>query len=80
MKNSIFIEKQIPLEVENRIKKNLRKINNSLIDLTEMGYTMYLTPNNLHVCDGMSHNEKAEADQSVIVASILVFNIDAGDW
>lgn len=80
-KHLIFIEKEVSEEEEKRIKSNLRKINNALIDLVDMGYNMYLSPNNLNVCDGETHTEiGANQDQSVIVASVFVRGIDAGDW
>ncbi|MGL4336352.1 MAG: hypothetical protein ACRCST_05605 [Turicibacter sp.] len=78
-KNIIFIEKEIEYVIEKRIKSNLRKIGNALQDLEEMGYSMYLTPNSLNVCDGDTH-PSTHQDQSVVVASLTVFNIDAGDW
>jgi len=80
-KNIIIIEKEIDEITEKRIKSNLIKINNALIDLVDMGYNMYLSPNSLNVCDGDTHNGVyAKQDQSVVVASISVKGIDAGDW
>jgi hypothetical protein len=80
-KSIICIEKDIDKESEKRIKSNLRKINNALIDLVDMGYYMYLSPNSLNVCDGDTHVGGGEhRDYSVVVANLTVFGIDAGDW
>ena len=79
MKNIITIEKDLSEEQEKRIKSNLRKIGNALQDLTEMGFEMYLSPNSFNVCDGDTH-PNGNADHSVVVANLSVFNIDAGDW
>lgn len=81
MKHLIFIEKEISIEREKRIKSNLRKINNALIDLVDMGYDMYLAPNMLNVCDEETHTGKnCERNDNSVVASISVRGIDAGDW
>lgn len=81
-KNIISVEKDVDEATEKRIKSNLRKINNALMDLVDMGYNMYLSPNSLNVCDGDTHSmdRGAYADQSVVVASIYVRGIDGGDW
>ena len=79
MKNRIFIQKELSDTDEKRIKKNLRKIGNALHDLKEMGYSQYLSPNSLNVCDGDTHPND-HADHSVVVASVTVYGIDAGDW
>ncbi len=80
-KNIISIEKEIDDLTEKRIKSNLKKINIALKDLVDMGYNMYLAPNSLNVCDGETHKgNRCEADQSVVVASLFVSGIDAGDW
>jgi len=80
-KHIIHIEKELTKEDEKRIKTNLRKINNGLIDLKEMGYDMYLSPNSLNVCDGETHTgQNCNPDRDVVVASIYVTGVDAGDW
>lgn len=78
---TIFIEKEVSQNDEKRIKKNLRKVRTAIDDLADMGYTMYLAPNSLNVCDGDTHKGKsAEADRGVVVASVYLEHIDAGDW
>lgn len=79
MKNRVFIEKELDEETEKKIKKNLIKIGNALHELRGMGYEMYLSPNMLNVCDGDTH-PNGHQDQSVVVASVFVSGIDAGDW
>lgn len=77
----IFIEKELSIGDEKRIKSNLRKINNSLRDLVSMGYDMYLTPNSLNVCDEDTHiGLSCSRNDNSVVASIGVTGIDAGDW
>jgi hypothetical protein len=51
----ISVEREVTEKEEKRIKSNLRKINNALIDLVDMGYSMYLSSNSLNVCDGETH-------------------------
>ena len=80
-KHIISIEKDIPQEIEKRIKSNLRKINNSLIDLVDMGYDIYLAPNMLNVCDEETHTGRyLDRNYNCVVASCFVRGIDAGDW
>ena len=78
-KHLIMFDKEVSPKKEKRIKSNLRKINNALIDLVDMNYNMYLTPNSLNVCDGDTH-PGSHADRDVVVASIYVRGIDGGDW
>lgn len=77
----VTFEKEVSEEDEKRIRKNLLKIRKGLDDLESMGYNMYLSPNNLSVCDGDTHKGiNAVQDQSVVVANIFVTGIDGGDW
>jgi hypothetical protein len=80
-KSIISIEKDIDESTEKRIKSNLRKINNALTDLVDMGYNIYLSPNSLNVCDGDTHvGGGNHRDYSVVVANLTVMGVDAGDW
>ena len=80
-KHIITFDKEIDETKEKRIRTNLKKINNGMLDLTAMGYTLYLSPGSLNVCDGETHTgNDAHPDRDVIVASISLTGIDAGDW
>ena len=80
-KNIIIFEKELSQEDEKKIKSNLRKIANSIDAIKEMGFNLYLSPNTLNVCDGDTHvGLHATPDRDVVVASMSVYGIDAGDW
>lgn len=82
-KPNITIEKDISLDDEKRIKKNLKKIYSAIEDLNEMNYNLYLSADSLNICDGETHyGSCAFPDQSVVVASLAkgYLKIDSGDW
>lgn len=73
--------KEIPEEVYKKLIKNLKSIRRALSNIKDLGYSTYLSPGMLHVCDGDTHvGSNSVGDYSVVVTSIDVCNIDAGDW
>ena len=69
-------------EDEKKIKSNLRKINNAMHSISDMGYGLYFDSGGLNVCDADTHDENCMANRDVVVIRLCIAGVkwDHGDW
>lgn len=83
IKPQVIFEKDISLDNEKQIKKNLNKIYSAIRDINEMNYSVYITPDSINICDGDTHHGNGTLpDETVVVASLAkaYLRLDCGDW
>lgn len=76
------IEKEVGADVEKELKKIAKAIVTANNKIAKLGYSSYLSAGGTwNIVDGKTHiGTRAERNDSCVVATFSVSNIDAGDW
>lgn len=74
-------EKEVSPEVEKQLQKIAKSIVTANNKIAKLGYSSYLACGTWNITDGETHiGTSAKRNESCVVASFSISNIDAGDW